>query len=220
MVVHLNSKAAGFSHPNYPTRGTRGLAPNRFFLPSSCSDPHVTSRIQHDTNTCRMGQLLPRLDQCVRYTPHPIHCAVGYATFHLAPHVGCRRVVFLPKRRHSVSCRRHVADMFQSCRRHKKMSCRLECLNDTTFDDMSGNSGDTSATCGAKPVHLSEVGIIHRELKWQSHFTNSGAVTRGSDRWPMCGTAAGGIWMRKKTIFSFWAQLDSPGPSGRIIVIH
>ena len=58
----------------------------------------------------------------------------------LAPHVGCRRVVFLPKRRHSVSCRRHVADKFQSCRRHKKMSCRLECLNDTTFDDMSGNS--------------------------------------------------------------------------------
>ena len=46
----------------------------------------------------------------------------------------------LPKRRHSVSCRRHVADFFQSCRRHKKMSCRLECLNNTTFDDMSGNS--------------------------------------------------------------------------------
>ena len=47
---------------------------------------------------------------------------------------------FFVKRRHSVSCRRHVADMFQSCRRHKKMSCWLECLNDTTFDDMSGNS--------------------------------------------------------------------------------
>ena len=46
----------------------------------------------------------------------------------LAPYVGCRRVVFLPNRR------------FQSCRRHKKMLCRLECLNDTTFDDMSGNS--------------------------------------------------------------------------------
>ena len=58
----------------------------------------------------------------------------------LAPYVGCRRVVFFPKRRHYVSCRRHVADMFQSCRRHKKMLCRLECLNDTTFDDMSGNS--------------------------------------------------------------------------------
>ena len=53
----------------------------------------------------------------------------------LAPHVGCRRVVFVPNLRHSVSCRRHVADFFQSCRRHKKMSCRLECLNDTTFDD-------------------------------------------------------------------------------------
>ena len=30
----------------------------------------------------------------------------------LAPYVGCRRVVFLPKWRHSVSCRRHVADIF------------------------------------------------------------------------------------------------------------
>ena len=58
----------------------------------------------------------------------------------LAPHVGCRRVVFVPKWRHSVSCRATCRDMFQSCRRHKKMSCRLECLNDTTFDDMSGNS--------------------------------------------------------------------------------
>ena len=63
-----------------------------------------------------------------------------YVSMLLAPYVGCRRVVFLPKRRHSVSCQRHVADMFQSCRRHNKMSCRLECLNDTTFDDMSGNS--------------------------------------------------------------------------------
>ena len=70
------------------------------------------------------------------------------------------------------------------------------------------------------PVHLSEVGIIQRELKWQSHLTNGGAVTCGSDRWPMCGTAAGGIRMTKKTIFSFWARLDSPGPSGKIIVIH
>jgi len=36
-----------------------------------------------------------------------------YKDLDLAPYVGCRRVVFLPKRRHSVSCRRHVADMFQ-----------------------------------------------------------------------------------------------------------
>ena len=59
---------------------------------------------------------------------------------YLARNVGCRRVVFVPNWRHSVSCRRHVTDIFQSCRRHKKMSCQLECLNDTTFDDMSGNS--------------------------------------------------------------------------------
>ena len=26
------------------------------------------------------------------------------------------------------------------------------------------------------PVHLSEVGIIQRELKWQSHFTNGGEL--------------------------------------------
>ena len=58
----------------------------------------------------------------------------------LAQHVGCRRVVLLPKRRHSVSCRRHVATHRWSRCRHKKMSCRLECLNDTTFDDMSENS--------------------------------------------------------------------------------
>ena len=58
----------------------------------------------------------------------------------LATYVGCRRVVLLPKRRHSVSCRQHVADMFQSCRRHKKMSCRQGVQNDTTFDDMSGDS--------------------------------------------------------------------------------
>jgi hypothetical protein len=58
----------------------------------------------------------------------------------LAPHVGCRRVVFVPNWRHSVSCRATCRDIFQSCRRHKKMSCRLECLNDTTFDDMSGIS--------------------------------------------------------------------------------
>ena len=45
----------------------------------------------------------------------------------LAPYVGCRRVVFLPKRRHSVSCRRHVVDMFQSCRRHDQMSCWPGC---------------------------------------------------------------------------------------------
>ena len=57
----------------------------------------------------------------------------------LARYVGCRRVV-LPKRRHSKSCRRHVATRHWSCRRHKKMSCRLDCLNDTTFDDMSGDS--------------------------------------------------------------------------------
>jgi len=31
----------------------------------------------------------------------------------------------------SVTCRR-------SCRRHGDIACRLECLNDTTFDDMSG----------------------------------------------------------------------------------
>ena len=64
----------------------------------------------------------------------------AYSLVVLARYVGCRRVVFVPEWRHSVSCRRHVADFFQSCRRHKKMSCRLECLNDTTFDDMSGNS--------------------------------------------------------------------------------
>jgi hypothetical protein len=58
----------------------------------------------------------------------------------LAPYVGCRRVVFVPNWRHSVSCRATCRDIFQSCRRHKKMSCRLECLNDTTFDDMSGIS--------------------------------------------------------------------------------
>ena len=46
----------------------------------------------------------------------------------------------LPKRRHSVSCRQHVATRRWSCGRHKKMSCRLECLNDTTFDNMSGDS--------------------------------------------------------------------------------
>jgi hypothetical protein len=50
----------------------------------------------------------------------------------LAPYVGCRRVVF-------------VAQMATFCVvsatcRHKKMSCRLECLNDTTFDNMSGDS--------------------------------------------------------------------------------
>jgi len=56
----------------------------------------------------------------------------------LAPYVGCRRVVLLPKRRHSVSCWRHVADMFQSCRIHKKMSCRQGVQNDTTFDDCQG----------------------------------------------------------------------------------
>ena len=39
-----------------------------------------------------------------------------------------------------ILCRVGDADMFQSCCRHKKMSCRLECLNDTTFDDMSGIS--------------------------------------------------------------------------------
>ena len=42
--------------------------------------------------------------------------------------------ILLPKRRHSVSCRRHVATRRWSCRRRKKMSCRLESLNDTTFD--------------------------------------------------------------------------------------
>ena len=36
----------------------------------------------------------------------------------------------------SATCRRHVSVMSQN----KKMSCRLECLNDMTFDDMSGNS--------------------------------------------------------------------------------
>jgi len=56
----------------------------------------------------------------------------------LAPYVGCRRVVLLPKRRHSVSCRRHVADMFQSCRIHKKMSCRQGVQNDTTFTTCRG----------------------------------------------------------------------------------
>ena len=30
-----------------------------------------------------------------------------------------------------------AATCLWSCRRHKKMSCRLECLNDTTFEDMS-----------------------------------------------------------------------------------
>ena len=41
-----------------------------------------------------------------------------------------------------ILCRvgRHVATRHWSRRRHKKMSCRLERLNDTTFDDMSGNS--------------------------------------------------------------------------------
>ena len=40
-----------------------------------------------------------------------------------------------------VLCRGDMsATCLWSCRRHKKMSCRLECLNDTTFDDMSGNS--------------------------------------------------------------------------------
>ena len=34
----------------------------------------------------------------------------------------------------------HVATRRWSCRRHKKMSCRLECLNNTIFDDMSGDS--------------------------------------------------------------------------------
>jgi len=72
--------------------------------------------------------------------PPPIPPRKQFKVNSLARNVGCRRVVLLSKRRHSVSCRRHVADMFQSCRRHKKMSCRLECLNDTTFDDMSGNS--------------------------------------------------------------------------------
>ena len=46
----------------------------------------------------------------------------------------------VPNWRHSVSCWRHVATRRWSCRRVKKISCRLESLNDTTFDDMSGNS--------------------------------------------------------------------------------
>jgi len=58
----------------------------------------------------------------------------------LAPHVGCWRVVLLPKRRHSVSCRRHIVTRRWSCRRHKIMSCQQGVQNDTTFDDMSGDS--------------------------------------------------------------------------------
>ena len=155
MVVHLNSKAAGFSHPNYPTRGTRGLAPNRFHsLPLPLRPPPawiLTSQVISSMIQIHVGW--------VNFFPASINAALSLLIRFIAP-----------------------LDM--------------------------------------PPVHLSKVGIIQRELKWQSHFTNGREVTRGSDRWPMCGTAAGGIRMRKKTIFSFWARLDSPGPSGRIIVIH
>jgi hypothetical protein len=51
--------------------------------------------------------------------------ASGTKAIDLAPHVGCRRVVFVPNWRHSVSCRVTCRDIFQSCRRHKKMSCRV-----------------------------------------------------------------------------------------------
>ena len=48
--------------------------------------------------------------------------------------------ILLPKRQHSVWCRRHVATCRWSCRIHKNMSCLQGVQNDTTFDDMSGDS--------------------------------------------------------------------------------
>ena len=40
----------------------------------------------------------------------------------------------------SSTCRMSACRFFAQTGVDKKMSCRLECLNDTTFDDMSGNS--------------------------------------------------------------------------------
>jgi hypothetical protein len=58
----------------------------------------------------------------------------------LASYVGCWRVVFVAQTATFVSCQQHVVTRRWSCRRHKKMSCRQGVQNDTTFEDMSGDS--------------------------------------------------------------------------------
>ena len=102
-----------------------------FQLPQSDMYHSVLCQQKHQLNWMLTKQSTSSL-LCVRCENFPSVRWIGWS---LARHVGCRRVVLLSNRRHSVSCQRHVADFFQSCRRHKKMSCRLECLNDTTFDD-------------------------------------------------------------------------------------
>ena len=39
---------------------------------------------------------------------------------------------------HLQTCRVVSVTCLRSCRRHGNIACRLECLKDTTFDDMSG----------------------------------------------------------------------------------
>ena len=131
-MLQINNKAGKVS-PLQPNHTSHELS--RFVHPCKPLD-HITKVKWH---------IFPPLAVCLKeeVKNFNFNCNGGLAEqglVNLARNVGCRRVVFVPNWRHSVSCRRIVADIFQSCRRHKKMSCRLECLTDTTFDDMSGNS--------------------------------------------------------------------------------
>ena len=87
----------------------------------------VTAANGHSQHILQRLHYVRGTEQEARDACRSHHSDNRWRPYHLAPYVGCRRVVLLPKQRHSVSCRRHVANMFQSCRRHDQMSCRPGC---------------------------------------------------------------------------------------------